>query len=128
MAESGILAHEKNDKAVNATSTKTLFISLKYVSRKPSVRHFSYEQLIPSLMEEYTLIINTSPLGMYPNIVQAPPIPYEALTPRHFFYDLIYNPAKTLFLQKGEQMGAEILNGNDMLVIQAEESWNIWNS
>ena len=105
-----------------------LGIDIKYVSRKPSVRHFSYEQLTPSVIEEHSLIINTTPLGMYPNIVQAPPIPYEALTPRHFLYDLIYNPEKTLFLQKAEQMGADILNGYDMLVIQAEESWNIWNS
>ncbi|MCW3119778.1 MAG: shikimate dehydrogenase [Chitinophagaceae bacterium] len=105
-----------------------LGIAIKYVSRKPSVRHFSYEQLTPAVIEEHTLIINATPLGMYPNIVQAPPIPYEALTSRHFLYDLIYNPAKTLFLKKGEQMGSEILNGNDMLIIQAEESWNIWNS
>ena len=104
-----------------------LGIAIKYVSRKPSVRHYSYEQLTPALIEKHTLIINTTPLGMYPNIVQAPPIPYEALTPRHFLYDLIYNPAKTLFLEKGEHMGADILNGHDMLVIQAEESWTIWN-
>lgn len=65
---------------------------------------------------------------MYPNIVQAPQIPYEALTPNHFLYDLIYNPAKTLFLQKGEQQGTATLNGSEMLVIQAEESWKIWNS
>jgi len=107
---------------------RKLGIGIKYVSRKPSVRHFSYEQLTLSVLADHTLIINTTPLGMYPNIVQAPPIPYEALSSRHFLYDLIYNPPKTLFLQKGEQMGADILNGYDMLVIQAEESWKIWNS
>lgn len=105
-----------------------LGIAFKYVSRKPSARHLSYEQLSPLVLEEYTLIINTTPLGMFPNVVQAPPIPYEAISARHFLYDLVYNPAKTLFLQKGEKMGAEILNGGDMLTIQAEESWNIWNS
>ena len=105
-----------------------LAIAFKYVSRKPSVNHLSYEQVTPAIVKDYTLIINATPLGMYPNIVQAPQIPYDALTSRHFLYDLIYNPAKTLFLQKGEQKGADILNGSEMLVIQAEESWKIWNS
>jgi len=114
-------------KAVEFVLSK-LNIGFKYVSRKPSVRHFSYEQVTPAIIKEYTLIINTTPLGMYPNIVEAPQIPYEALTSGHFLYDLIYNPAVTLFLQKGEQMGADILNGSQMLVIQAEESWKIWNS
>jgi len=114
-------------KAVEFVLNK-LGIGFKYVSRKPSVRHFSYEQLTSTLIREYSLIVNTTPLGMYPNVVQAPPIPYEALTSNHLLYDLIYNPDKTLFLNKGEQMGAEIMNGKEMLVIQAEESWNIWNS
>lgn len=114
-------------KAVEFVLNK-LSIVFKYVSRRPSVRHFSYEQITPAIIKEYTLIINTTPLGMYPNIVQAPQIPYEALTPNHFLYDLIYNPAKTLFLQKGEQQGTATLNGSEMLVIQAEESWKIWNS
>lgn len=105
-----------------------LAIEWKYVSRKPSVQHFSYEQLTPGIIKEYTLIINTTPLGMFPNIIQAPPIPYEALTSRHLLYDLIYNPEKTLFLQMGEKMGADIMNGYKMLLIQAEESWKIWNS
>ena len=105
-----------------------LGIAYKYVSRKPSVRHFSYEQLTATLIREYPLIINTTPLGMFPNIVQAPPIPYEALTSNHLLYDLIYNPETTLFLKKGEKMGAQVMNGREMLVIQAEESWNIWNS
>lgn len=105
-----------------------LSIEWKYVSRKPSVQHFSYEQLTPGIIREYTLIINTTPLGMFPNIIQAPPIPYEALTSRHLLYDLIYNPEKTLFLQMGERAGAEIMNGYKMLLIQAEESWKIWNS
>ncbi|MBS1610680.1 MAG: shikimate dehydrogenase [Bacteroidetes bacterium] len=114
-------------KAVEFVFNK-LSIAFKYVSRKPSVHHFSYEQVTPGIIKEYTLIINSTPLGMYPNVVQAPQIPYEALTPDHFLYDLIYNPVKTLFLQKGEEMGTAILNGAEMLVIQAEESWKIWNS
>jgi shikimate dehydrogenase len=108
-------------------SLRKLDISYKHVSRKPSARNFSYEQLTNELMKEYTLIINTTPLGMHPNIIEAPQIPYHALTPKHYLFDLIYNPEKTLFLQKGEAQGAAIKNGYEMLVLQAEESWRIWN-
>ncbi len=106
---------------------RQLNILYKYVSRKPSAKSFSYEQLTNDLMQEYLLVINTSPLGMHPNIVEAPQIPYHALTPKHYLFDLIYNPEKTLFLQKGEEQGAAIKNGYEMLVLQAEESWRIWN-
>lgn len=108
-------------------SLEKLGISFKYVSRKPSAKNFSYEQLTDALILEYTLIINTTPLGMHPNVVEAPPIPYHVLSPKHYLFDLVYNPAKTLFLQKGEERGAAIKNGYEMLVLQAEESWRIWN-
>ena len=108
-------------------SLRQLNILYKYVSRKPSAKSFSYEQLTDNLMQEYLLVINTSPLGMHPNIVEAPQIPYHALTPKHYLFDLIYNPEKTLFLQKGEAQGTAIKNGHEMLVLQAEESWRIWN-
>ncbi|MGK2863454.1 MAG: shikimate dehydrogenase family protein [Chitinophagaceae bacterium] len=108
-------------------SLRHLGILYKYVSRKPSAKSFSYEQLTEEVMKEYYLIINTSPLGMHPNIIEAPQIPYQALTSKHYLFDLIYNPAKTLFLQKGEEQGADIKNGYEMLVLQAEESWKIWN-
>jgi shikimate dehydrogenase len=99
------------------------------VSRNPSSgRQISYEQLTPAVLNDHTLIINTTPVGMYPNEHDCPPLPYSDLTSRHYLFDLVYNPAKTLFLQKGEQQGAVIKNGSDMLVIQAEESWRIWNS
>lgn len=104
-----------------------LNIAYKYVSRKPSAKNFSYEQLTDPIMQEYTLIINTTPLGMHPNVVEAPPIPYHALNKKHYLFDLVYNPAKTLFLQKGEDQEAVIKNGYEMLVLQAEESWRIWN-
>lgn len=104
-----------------------LKIDFKYVSRKPSVNNYSYEQLTSSIIADHTLIINTTPLGMYPKINEAPPIPYEALTSRHYLFDLVYNPEKSLFLQKGEEKKAAIKNGYEMLVIQAEESWRIWN-
>jgi shikimate dehydrogenase len=106
---------------------RRLKIAFKHVSRKPSAKNYSYEQLTDDLMRDYTLIINCTPLGMYPNIVEAPPIPYRALDSRHFLFDLIYNPEKTLFLQKGEEQGAAIKNGYEMLVLQALESWRIWN-
>jgi len=106
---------------------RTLEVQYRYVSRYPSVRNLSYEQLTPHLMEQNTLIINTTPLGMYPKIAEAPPLPYHLITQNHFLFDLIYNPEKTLFLKKGEEQGATIQNGSDMLVYQAEESWRIWN-
>jgi shikimate dehydrogenase len=84
--------------------------------------------LTKSIISKYKLIVNTTPLGMFPNIVEAPPIPYEFLTPEHFLFDLIYNPAKTLFLKKGEEHGALIQNGFEMLELQAEENWKIWNT
>ncbi len=102
-------------------------VRFKKVSRQLSANNFIYEQLTPDIVKETTLIINTTPIGMYPNTNESPPFPYEAITPKHFLYDLIYNPAKTLFLKKGEEQGAEIQNGYEMLVYQAEESWAIWN-
>jgi shikimate dehydrogenase len=102
-------------------------IHYKYVSRYPSVKNLSYEQLTPAIIKEYSLIINTSPLGMYPKITEAPPLPYQAISENHFLFDLIYNPEKTLFLKKGEEQGAMVQNGYDMLIYQAEESWKIWN-
>jgi shikimate dehydrogenase len=102
-------------------------ITCHYVSRKPQPGYFTYEQLTPELMADHTLIINTTPLGMYPSVNDGPPIPYETLTASHYLFDLVYNPSKTLFLQKGEGRGAAIKNGQDMLIIQAEESWKIWN-
>jgi shikimate dehydrogenase len=71
--------------------------------------------------------VNTTPVGTYPNVSECPPLPYEALTSRHYLFDLVYNPDRTLFLQKGEAHGAVVENGYDMLVLQAEESWRIWN-
>jgi shikimate dehydrogenase len=84
--------------------------------------------LTKNIISKYKLIVNTTPLGMFPNIVEAPPIPYEFLTSEHFLFDLIYNPEKTLFLKKGEELGALIQNGFEMLELQAEENWKIWNT
>ena len=102
-------------------------IGFKIVSRSVNSNFITYEELTNEMIKEHQLIINTTPLGMQPHTELYPSIPYLALTTQHYLYDLIYNPAKTLFLQKGEEMGAAIQNGAEMLVIQAEESWKIWN-
>lgn len=102
-------------------------ISYTYVSRRDSKDHLAYGQLTPAVLQKNTLIINTTPVGMYPNVDEILPLAFEAITPKHFLFDLIYNPAKTLFLKKGEESGATIQNGYEMLVYQAEESWKIWN-
>lgn len=106
---------------------KQLKIPYVFVSRKPSTHNLSYEQLTPTIVRQSGLIVNTTPLGMYPQVVEAPPIPYEAIGEEHCLFDLIYNPERTLFLQKGAERGAQVQNGLEMLTIQAEESWKIWN-
>jgi shikimate dehydrogenase len=97
------------------------------VSRAAGPGAIGYADVDAALLGAHELIVNTTPLGMYPNVLECPPLPYEALTPRHYLFDLVYNPAKTLFLQKGEARGAVVENGYEMLVLQAEESWRIWN-
>ena len=109
-------------------SLEKMGISYTIVSRTPaSQSQLAYSSLSKKIIEEHTIIINTTPLGMYPNEDACPPIPYQYLGSQHLLYDLLYNPAKTLFLQKGQQQGATIKNGEEMLIIQAEESWKIWN-
>jgi shikimate dehydrogenase len=105
-----------------------LGIAYKYVSRSAAEGQFSYNDLDASVMELHTLVINTTPLGMFPNIEACPDIPYQLLTPEHHLFDLTYNPAESTFLAKGKQMGATIQNGQQMFVEQAEQSWRIWNS
>lgn len=102
-------------------------IEFKFVSRNKAENQFCYEELTQELMEEYSLIINTTPLGMYP-IDSCPAIPYEYINSKHLLYDLVYNPAKTVFLEKGEKNGAVIKNGLEMLYGQADAAWIIWNS
>jgi shikimate dehydrogenase len=96
------------------------------VSRVGGNGCISYQDLTEELMARHQLVINTTPLGMYPMVEGFPDLPYDAVTPSHYFYDLIYNPAKTIFLQKAEERGAVIENGQDMLMIQADESRKIW--
>lgn len=104
-------------------------IPYQFVSRKKAgAQTISYQDVSTDLVHACPLIINTTPLGMYPNVDAYPVIPYQALTADHYLYDLVYNPAKTIFLQKGEEQGTVIENGAEMLVLQAEESWRIWNA
>ncbi len=107
---------------------KKLGIQYRYVSRKAGNDSLTYEAVTPELLAAHTLVINTTPLGMYPSTETLPPLPYKALGSQHYLFDLVYNPPSTLFLQLGEAQGAVTKNGQDMLVIQAEESWKIWNS
>jgi len=104
-----------------------LGIPFQIVSRKMGEGLLSYDQLDREIMETHSLIINTTPLGMHPKIDSYPEIPYEMITPRHLLFDLVYNPEKTRFLSIGQEQGASIINGSDMLVYQAEGSWEIWN-
>lgn len=104
-----------------------LGIQHRYVSREPKDGQLSYGQLTKALMQEYTLIINTTPLGMHPNVDACPDIPYQYITTKHLLYDLVYNPAETQFLAKGRAAGAVAKNGLQMLVLQAEAAWGIWN-
>lgn len=104
-------------------------IGFLVVTRNESVKDgfIHYNSIDARIMQDYKVIINCTPAGMSPNENNAPQIPYELLTNQHYLYDLVYKPAKTLFLQKGEEMGAIVQNGYDMLLIQAEASWKIWN-
>lgn len=108
---------------------KKLGIDFMIVSRKETKLSNSiiYHQLSKNILEDYRIVINATPVGMSPAEDTCPEIPYAFLTPDHYLYDLVYNPAKTLFLQKGEEQGATIENGFEMLIIQAEENWRIWN-
>ena len=103
-------------------------VSFLQIGRTKRGEILDYSSVTPELLSTHTLIINTTPLGMYPNVEEAPELPYGSLTADHYLYDLVYNPAKTLFLQKGEMQGAATENGADMLVIQADASWDIWNA
>ncbi|SFF38913.1 shikimate dehydrogenase family protein [Thermoflexibacter ruber] len=105
-----------------------LNIPYRYVSRnseKPDI--LTYNQLNEDFFSSHQLIINTTPLGMYPLIETCPEIPYHLLGENHYLYDLVYNPENTLFMQKGAENGANVKNGLEMLYLQAEKSWEIWN-
>ena len=112
-----------------AYTLKRLDIKFEYVSRtkKPGVK-FTYTTLTSEILSDYTIIINSTPIGTHPNITECPNIPYDGITNRHFLFDLIYNPSETKFLKLGKDRGAKTCNGLKMLEYQAEKAWEIWNS
>jgi shikimate dehydrogenase len=126
MSKALILGTGGASKAVYA-ALQELSISSVYVSRNGGNGKYAYAELNASLVSEYKLIINTSPLGMYPKIDTYPDIPYQYLTPEHYLFDLVYNPEITTFMKKGLEKGAKVKNGLEMLHLQAEKAWEIWN-
>lgn len=106
----------------------TLGIAYKLVSTSGKEGTLFYRDVDEHAIKEHTIIVNTTPLGMHPKTDACPDIPYMAIGEEHLLYDLIYNPEKTTFLQKGMQQGASIKNGYEMLALQADASWDIWNN
>jgi shikimate dehydrogenase len=104
-----------------------LGIESTFVSRTPIKDGLTYEDLTPEIIQAHTVIVNTTPLGMFPHTDACPNIPYEHITKEHLLYDLLYNPDETLFMTKGKQQGAEVKNGLEMLLLQAFAGWKIWN-
>ena len=111
-----------------AFGLQTLNIEYQYVSRKASETTIAYEDINQDIFNEYTLIINCTPLGTSPNIEACPDIPYQFFTENHIAYDLIYNPEETEFLKRAKQKNAVTKNGYEMLVLQAEKAWEIWTN
>jgi shikimate dehydrogenase len=124
-----VLGTGGSSKSVQEALVK-LKIDFKLVSRAASKGNYTYQDLEkkPDIIKQSHLIINTTPLGMHPNTKEMPPIDYDQLSSEHYVYDLIYNPARTQFLQKAEIHGATAKNGLEMLHVQAEKSWTIWNN
>jgi shikimate dehydrogenase len=109
-------------------SLDKLGIEYLIVSRNQHTGDVTYEDLTENIISEYSLIINCSPVGTFPNIENCPNIPYNGIGENHLLYDLIYNPEETLFLKKGKERGAATKNGYEMLVAQAEKNWEIWSN
>ncbi len=105
-----------------------LGIPFLVVTRKPGSGTILYDRITGEVLKEHTILINTTPLGMSPDYDTCPQIPYESLSDRHLAYDLVYNPEETVFLRKSKEKGARVKNGMEMLYLQAERSWYIWNS
>ena len=107
---------------------KDLGIQYTLVSRTPTADAIGYEQVDKKLIQEHQIIVNCTPLGMSPYNNELPNIPYQYLSPDHLLYDCIYNPAMTLFLHQAQQQGCRIKNGLEMLHLQADKAWDIWNT
>lgn len=105
---------------------KSLGIETLSVSRTPRAGQITYSDITPQLLADYPLIVNCTPVGMFPHVDECPPLPYEALSSANLLYDLVYNPEETLFLKSGREQGALTKNGLEMLHLQALASWEIW--
>ncbi|MDE5785216.1 MAG: shikimate dehydrogenase [Duncaniella sp.] len=110
-----------------AHGLSTLGVDSVFVSRTARDGVITYADITPEIMATHKVIVNTTPLGMYPHVDECPAIPYDLLTPEHLCYDLLYNPDVTLFMKKARSQGAVVKNGLEMLLLQAFESWRIWN-
>ncbi|MDY3848734.1 MAG: shikimate dehydrogenase [Prevotella sp.] len=106
---------------------KNLGLETVYVSRFERPGTIQYQDVTPEIIKEYNVIVNCTPCGMYPHVDECPDLPYEAMDTHTLLYDLIYNPDETLFLKKGKERGATIINGLEMLLLQAFASWDFWN-
>lgn len=115
-------------KAVNAVLSELSIPVLSISREQKEGNSASYKMVNRQIMEEHTIIINTTPLGTYPNTEGCPELPYHYLTNKHLLFDLVYNPPVTTFLQKGIDSGAEVKNGQEMLELQAMAAWKIWNN
>ncbi len=104
-----------------------LGIDCQFVSREKQDSTYSYQDINDEIINSHQLVINTTPLGTYPNTESKPDIPYKLLTSSHLLFDMTYNPALTTFMKLGKEHGAQVINGKEMLVLQAEQAWKIWN-
>lgn len=111
-----------------AHGLRELGIVPTFVSRSPGEGRLTYADLTPEVMQEHLVIVNTTPLGMWPAVDSAPDIPYNLLTPSHLCYDLIYNPDVTTFMRRASEQGATVKNGLEMLLLQAFAAWQIWQT
>lgn len=107
---------------------KSLGIDPVCVSRYERPGTICYNQVTPEVVKEYNVVVNCTPVGMYPNVDECPPLPYEAMDQHTILYDLIYNPDETLFMKRGREYGADVKNGLEMLLLQAFASWEFWHS
>lgn len=113
-------------KAVEA-ALRDLDIPYGLVGRRPGGPGLTYGDLTPALLAAHPLLVNATPVGTFPHMDEAPDLPYGALTPGHYLYDLVYNPRETAFMARGQAAGAQVKNGFEMLCLQAEAAWDIWN-
>lgn len=114
-------------KAINYGLKEKLGLETLFVSRTARENMITYDDVTKDVLCDYEVIVNCSPVGMYPHVDECPALPYEAMSERHLLYDLVYNPLETLFMKRGAEQGATVKNGLEMLHLQAIASWEFWN-